>query len=52
MGFFEILTLFFEIFKIFGIINWSWWVVFSPVILLVVSRLLTLAIMKIKTFFL
>lgn len=52
MGFCEILTLLFVIFKIFGIINWSWWIVFSPVILLVGSRLLTLAILEIKSFFL
>jgi len=32
MGFLEVLTLIFVILKLFGLIQWSWWAVFSPVI--------------------
>lgn len=33
IGFFEILTLIFVFFKVFGVISWSWWLVFLPTIL-------------------
>lgn len=34
LGLANILTIIFIILKIFHLINWSWWVVFSPSILL------------------
>jgi hypothetical protein len=30
MGFLELLTLLFIAFKLFHVVAWSWWVVFSP----------------------
>lgn len=30
MGFLELLTIIFVILKAFGLITWSWWLVFSP----------------------
>lgn len=32
VGFFSLLTLIFVIAKIFGYIDWSWWLVFTPTI--------------------
>ncbi|MBZ5212950.1 MULTISPECIES: hypothetical protein [Bacillus] len=32
MGFLELLTLIFILLKVFGQIDWSWWLVFLPVI--------------------
>jgi len=32
MGFSEVLTLIFVLLKVFGVITWSWWLVFSPII--------------------
>lgn len=32
MGFLEVLTLIFVVLKLLGKIDWSWWVVLSPVI--------------------
>lgn len=31
IGFLGLLTIVFVIFKIIGYINWSWWLVFSPI---------------------
>lgn len=36
MGFFELLTLIFVIAKITGYLEWSWWWIFSPVMVHVV----------------
>lgn len=33
MGFTEVLTIIFVVLKIFGIISWSWWLVFLPEII-------------------
>lgn len=35
MGFTEILTIIFVLLKVFGVITWSWWVVFLPEIIAV-----------------
>lgn len=46
MGVASVLTIIFVLCKLFGVINWSWWLVFSPLIvsaaigLLVVGGLL------------
>lgn len=36
MGLCEILTIIFVVCKLFGVINWSWWLVFLPEIIAVV----------------
>lgn len=36
MGFTEILTLIFIVLKLAGVIAWSWWAVFSPMLISVV----------------
>lgn len=36
MGFTEILTIIFVLLKVFGVISWSWWLVFLPEIIAVV----------------
>lgn len=36
MGFTEILTIIFVLLKVFGVISWSWWLVFLPEIIVVV----------------
>lgn len=41
MGVLEILTIFFVILKLAGVVTWSWWVVFIPLI----AALITYAIM-------
>lgn len=33
MGFLELLTIVFVVLKAVGVVDWSWWVVFSPVAL-------------------
>jgi len=33
MGFMEILTIIFVVLKLVGVISWSWWLVFLPVII-------------------
>lgn len=33
MGFTEILTIVFVLLKVFGVITWSWWIVFLPEII-------------------
>ena len=35
MGFTEILTILFVLLKVFGVISWSWWLVFLPEIIAV-----------------
>ena len=36
MGFTEILTIIFVLLKALGVISWSWWLVFSPEIIMIV----------------
>ena len=36
MGLCELLTIIFVICKLFGVITWSWWLVFLPVIIVIV----------------
>lgn len=33
MGFAEVLTIIFILLKVFGVVSWSWWVVFLPEII-------------------
>ena len=35
MGFTEILTIIFIFLKVFGVVSWSWWIVFLPEIIAV-----------------
>lgn len=47
MGFTEILTIIFVVLKLFGVISWSWWLVFMPEIIAVVLYILfTIGICK------
>lgn len=36
MGFTEVLTIIFVLLKVFGVITWSWWLVFAPEIVALV----------------
>lgn len=36
MGFTEVLTIIFVLLKVFGVITWSWWIVFAPEIVALV----------------
>lgn len=40
MGFTEILTIIFVLLKVFGVISWSWWLVFLPEIIAAVIYLI------------
>ena len=40
MGFTEILTIIFILLKVFGVITWSWWLVFLPEIIAVALYLI------------
>lgn len=40
MGFIEILTIVFIILKVLGLIDWSWWLVFLPEIIMAVIYVL------------
>lgn len=44
IGFTGILTIIFVIAKLLGVINWSWWLVFSPTLASLVLFLIILAI--------
>lgn len=35
LGFYQILTIIFVLLRAFGVVDWSWWVVFYPIIILV-----------------
>lgn len=48
MGFTEILTIIFVLLKVFGVISWSWWLVFSPEIIMIVIYII-LIIASIRT---
>lgn len=39
MGFTEVLTIIFVLLKVFGVITWSWWIVFAPEIIALVLYL-------------
>ena len=41
MGFTEVLTIIFILLKVFGVISWSWWVVFLPEIIAIVLYVLS-----------
>lgn len=47
MGFAEILTIIFVLLKAFGIISWSWWIVFLPEIIAIVFYI-SLVIIQIR----
>ena len=40
MGFTEVLTIIFVLLKVFGVITWSWWIVFAPEIIALVLYVL------------
>lgn len=44
MGFTEILTIIFVLLKAFGVVSWSWWIVFLPEIIAVALYILVLGI--------
>lgn len=44
MGFCSILTLILVVAKIIGLVTFSWWIVFAPVIISVVIKLILFAI--------
>ena len=44
MGFTEVLTIIFILLKVFGVISWSWWVVFLPEIIAIVLYVLLVII--------
>ena len=41
MGLLEILTIIFVVLKLVGVVSWSWWIVFTPLIISGVIYLLT-----------
>ena len=45
MGFTEVLTIIFILLKVFGVISWSWWVVFLPEIIAIVLYVLLIIIL-------
>ena len=51
IGFLGILTLVFVAAKIFGYITWSWWIIFSPILIgtaLVIGFILLAALLHVK----
>lgn len=44
MGFTEILTIIFVLLKVFGVISWSWWLVFLPEIIVEVVTIIGICI--------
>lgn len=44
IGLLDILTIIFVLLKVFGVISWSWFIVFLPTIISVVGALLILLI--------
>lgn len=52
MGLSSILTIIFVVAKLFGIINWSWWLVFLPTIISVgLGLLVVIVVLIIVAFF-
>ena len=49
MGFTEILTIVFVLLKVFGIVSWSWWVVFLPEIIAIVLYVFLLIVGIVST---
>lgn len=45
MGFTEVLTIIFILLKVFGVISWTWWVVFLPEIIAIVLYVLLVIIL-------
>lgn len=50
MGFTEILTIVFVLLKVFGIVSWSWWVVFLPEIIAIVLYVFLLIVGIVSTY--
>ena len=50
MGFTEVLTIIFVLLKAFGVISWSWWLVFLPEIIAVASYIIVVitSVMKVN----
>lgn len=48
MGIFEVLTILFVILKLTGVIAWSWWVVFLPIIISATIYVIVLSIMLVN----
>lgn len=50
MGFTEVLTIIFVLLKVFGVISWSWWLVFLPEIISVASYIIVVitSVMKVN----
>lgn len=44
MGFTELLTIIFVLLKVFGVVSWSWWVVFLPEIVGIVLYIILFVI--------
>ena len=44
MGFTEIMTIIFVLLKVFGVVSWSWWVVFLPEIVGIVLYIILFVI--------
>ncbi|MBO0473255.1 hypothetical protein JZO86_06015 [Enterococcus ureasiticus] len=44
LGLVSILTIIFVVAKLFGLIAWSWWLVFSPVLVVIVFWILVVII--------
>lgn len=47
IGFTGVLTIIFVIAKLFGVINWSWWLVFLPVLISLGIAILILGVLGI-----
>ena len=50
MGILEVLTIIFVLLKAFGVIGWTWWFVFSPLIIAVGIYVIILAIYGVSFF--
>jgi len=50
LGFLEILTLIFVIAKVVGAVSWSWWIVFSPLLLSVTVYVIAYVVFGISVF--
>ena len=44
LGFLEVLTVVFVVLKVVGAVSWSWWIVFSPILIPMASILILLAL--------
>lgn len=41
LRFTEVLTIMFIVFKVFNLVTWSWWVVFSPTLISILLGVIT-----------